>query len=215
MPPLGAVPDQLQWSRPPQERRQHQMGRQPGFSFFQIPRNGRGFLFQANDLIPGGGQLQFDLLDAGLRQVGLGLKPLQVQPCAFGLAFDRCQSLLILFNAIPDSHELVIVGPILFSPTLETQPQHHRHGRDDQTNGAPTSAPIPCRCQENAGIHPPRMPFLNSSVGGVSPTQTLTRASAKSSPSIVPLVAPLTTTVVPLPGTRLISTTSPSSMSPK
>lgn len=47
----------------------------------------------------------------------------------------------------------------------------------------------------------PRMPVLRSALGGVSPTQQRSTASANSLPETVPALIPRTSTVTPVPGT--------------
>ena len=49
----------------------------------------------------------------------------------------------------------------------------------------------------------PSMPCLSPSLGGLGPSHTLHSTLPKSSPSIVPLSAPLTWTWTPVPGTRV------------
>ena len=68
--------------------------------------------------------------------------------------------------------------------------------RDRADRQDPTEEP-PSRVHRQ----PPSIPALSADVGGFAPRYTLHRPFMKSAPSIVPLAAPLTFTLVPVPGT--------------
>jgi hypothetical protein len=160
----------------------------------QLPTQGLDLLAHEAEIAPASRDGDLDFADPLSGQLQLEVQSLLLGSHVGGFAAQPIQ--FLLHCADPGTHPLQLILGVLGPARRRTDSQEHEHEPGTDENGRTRSGSARDESMVRRS-HAPRTPALKSSLGGTSPTQTLSSSAAKSSPSIVPFLVPLRYTVVP------------------